>query len=53
MKFAAPYQLDFDCPIDHDKIDEFNIVFTKDSSFDELKKFIEMYPSHQINITFI
>lgn len=52
MKFAAPYQLDFDCPIEHEKIDEFNIVFTEMSSFEELRKFIKMYPSHQINIEF-
>ena len=52
MKFAAPYQMDFNCPVDYNDIDEFNIVFTEHSSFDELEKFIEMYPNHQINIEF-
>ena len=52
MKFAAPYQIEADCPIGHDKIDEFNIKFTEYSSFEELKKFVEMYQSHQINIEF-
>lgn len=52
MKFAAPYQMDITCPIDYKNIDEFNIKFTEYSSFDKLKKFIKMYPSHQINIEF-
>lgn len=52
MKFAAPYQMDFNCPIDYNNIDEFNIKFTQYSSFDELKKFAEMYPTHHINISF-
>ena len=52
MKFAAPYQLEFDCPINYEDIDEFNIYFTKYSSFEELKKFVEKYPSHQINVSF-
>ena len=50
MKFAAPYQLN--CPIDYNKIDEFNIQFTSNSSFDQLKKFLVMYPEHRINIDF-
>ena len=50
MKFAAPYQLN--CPIEYEKINEFNIKFTEYSSFEELKKFLVMYPSHQINIEF-
>lgn len=53
MKFAAPYQIDFNCPIDYNKIDEFNIKFTQYSSFDELRKFIEMYPEKRINIEFV
>ena len=52
MKFAAPYQIAADCPINHDNIDEFNIKFTEHSSFDELKQFIEMYPEKRINIEF-
>lgn len=51
MRFAAPYQLN-GCTIDYDNIDEFNIVFTKDSKYDELKKFIELYPNHRINIQY-
>ena len=53
MKFAAPYQMDLSCPIDHENIDEFNIRFTEYSSFKDLKNFIEMYPSHKINIEFV
>lgn len=53
MKFAAPYQMDFNCPIDYNNIDEFNIKFTQYSSFEELRKFIKMYPNHQINIEFV
>ena len=52
MKFAAPYQMDSLCPINHKDIDEFNIKFTEESSFEELRKFIKMYPSYQINIEF-
>lgn len=52
MKFAAPYELDVVCTIDKENIDEFNIKFTEHSSFEELEKFINMYPSHQINIEF-
>ncbi len=52
MKFAAPYKLDFNCPIDYENIDEFNINFTEYSSFEELRKFIKLYPSHRINIEF-
>lgn len=52
MKFAAPYQLNIDCPIEYEKIDEFNIKFTEYSSFEELKKFITMYLTHQINVDF-
>ena len=51
MKFAAPYQLN-DSIIKHENIDEFNIKFTEYSSFEELRKFVKMYPSHQINIEF-
>ncbi len=50
MKFSAPYQIG--CPIDYKNIDEFNINFTQNSSFEELRKFVKMYPSHQINIEF-
>lgn len=53
MKFAAPYHMEVDCPIKHEDIDEFNIKFTQYSSFEELRKFIKMYPSHQINIEFV
>lgn len=52
MKFAAPYQL-LDSYIKHEDIDEFNIKFTEYSSFEELRKFIKMYPSHQINVEFV
>lgn len=53
MKFAAPYQIEINCPINYDNIDEFNIKFTENSSFDELKKFIEKYLNHRINIDFV
>lgn len=52
MKFAAPYQTTPSCPISYDNIDEFNIIFTNKSSFDELEKFVNMYPNHRINIEF-
>ena len=52
MKFAAPYEMEITCPIDHSNIDEFNIKFTENSSFKELKSFIEKNESHQINIEF-
>lgn len=52
MKFAAPYQLDSICPIDHSKIDEFNISFNETSSFKELGEFAKKYSSHQINVSF-
>lgn len=52
MKFAAPYQIHLPTGISFNDIDEFNIKFTKDSSFEELRKFIKMYPSQQINIEF-
>lgn len=41
------------CPIDYSNIDEFNIKFTENSSFEMLRGFIEKYPSHQINIEFV
>ena len=53
MKFAAPYQMDNLCPINHKDISEFNIKFTEESSFEELRKFIKMYPLHQININML
>lgn len=51
MRFAAPFQHN-GCTIPYDKIDEFNINFTEYSSFDELEKFIGMYPDHRMNIEF-
>ena len=51
MKFAAPYQLN-DCTIDYDSIDEFNILFTSNSTYDDLRKFLQLYPNHRINIEY-
>ena len=52
MKFSAPYQMEFNCPIDYNNIDEFNVKFTQYSSFDDFEKFVNMYPNHQINVEF-
>ena len=52
MKFSAPYQMEFNCPIDYNNIDEFNVKFTQYSSFDDFERFINMYPNHQINVEF-
>ena len=51
MKFAAPYQFK-NCTIDYDLIDEFNILFTEHSSYDDLRKFLQMYPNHRVNIEY-
>lgn len=52
MKFSAPYQMEFNCPIDYNNIDEFNVKFTQYSSFNDFEKFVNMYPNHQINVEF-
>ena len=52
MKFAAPFKIDLNDSIKYENIDEFNIKFTEYSSFEELRKFVKMYPSHRINIEF-
>ena len=51
MKFAAPFQ-DANCPIPYDEIDQFNILFTEMSHYEELEAFIKLYPNHRINVLF-
>lgn len=49
MKFAAPYQ-NTDNLISRDDIDEFNLIFTETSEYDNLKNFINIYPDKRINL---
>lgn len=52
MRFATPYQISLESSPIFQEVDELNIKFTEESSFEELRKFFKKYPSYRINIEF-
>lgn len=50
MKVAAPFAINN--TTNNERIDEFNIIFKKDSSIEKLVEFLELYQEKRVNVCF-